>query len=207
MTREEDMIADKMALEEVIETLQTWIATADDEYDREEMGRVCGLKEALHEIKKIKPCTDAISRQAAIDAIYACYIGGKEAVDKAPYSDHYAEGIDEAVNAVEELPSVSCSENMNRCKDAVSRQEVLDLIADYDLSMGQVVRGIYALSSVTPIRPKGHWRPIYQGDEIINYRCSECEFGNTFGKGTIGMNFCPNCGADMVEPQESEDNG
>ena len=29
---------------------------------------------------------------------------------------------------------------------------------------------------------------------IIGYRCSECEFGNTFGKGTIGMNFCPNCG-------------
>ena len=50
---------------------------------------------------------DAISRHEAIDAIYACYIGGKEAVDKAPYSDHYAEGIDEAVTAVEELHSVS----------------------------------------------------------------------------------------------------
>lgn len=49
MTREED----KITLEEVIETLQTWIATADDEYDREEHGRVCGLKEALHLIKKV----------------------------------------------------------------------------------------------------------------------------------------------------------
>lgn len=46
---------------------------------------------------------------------------------------------------------------------------------------------------------KGHWRPVYQGDEIIDYRCSECEFGNTFGKGTVGMNFCPHCGADMRE--------
>lgn len=53
------------------------------------------------------------------------------------------------------------------------------------------------LPSVTPQEPKtGHWIPIYQGDEIIGYRCSECEFGNTFGKGTIGMNFCPNCGSD-----------
>lgn len=43
----------------------------------------------------------------------------------------------------------------------------------------------------------GHWRPIYQGDEIINYRCSECEQGNTFGKGTYGMNYCPYCGAKM----------
>lgn len=57
-----------MTLAEVIDTLQTWIRNADDEYDREEMGRVAGLKEALHEIKKIEPCEDAISRQAAIDA-------------------------------------------------------------------------------------------------------------------------------------------
>ena len=58
-----------MTLAEVIDTLQTWIRNADDEYDREEMGRVAGLKEALHEIKKIEPCEDAISRQAVIDAI------------------------------------------------------------------------------------------------------------------------------------------
>lgn len=38
--------------------------------------------------------------------------------------------------------------------DAVSRQAVLELIADYDLSMGQVVRGIHALPSVTPQEPK-----------------------------------------------------
>ena len=49
-------------------------------------------------------------------------------------------------------------------------------------------------------QPKtGHWRPIYQGDEIIDYRCSECEFGNTFGKSTHGMNYCPHCGAKMEE--------
>ncbi len=46
-------------------------------------------------------------------------------------------------------------------------------------------------------RPIGHWRPVYQGDEIIDYRCSECEFGHTFGKGTFRMNYCPNCGAKM----------
>lgn len=34
--------------------------------------------------------------------------------------------------------------------DLISKQAVLDLIADYDLSMGQVVRGIHALQSVTP---------------------------------------------------------
>ena len=64
------MDREEMTLEEVIETLQVWISTADDEYDREEHGRVCGLKEALHEIKKIKPCTDVISRQAALEQTY-----------------------------------------------------------------------------------------------------------------------------------------
>lgn len=66
-----------MTVTEVIDTLQTWIRNADDEYDREEMGRVAGLKEALHEIKKIEPCgkdinvpaTDAISRQAVLNIL------------------------------------------------------------------------------------------------------------------------------------------
>ena len=56
------------------------------------------------------------------------------------------------------------------------------------------------------VRPKtGYWRPVYQGDYIINYRCTECDFGNTFGKNTYRMNYCPNCGARMVDPQESEE--
>ena len=52
------------------------------------------------------------------------------------------------------------------------------------------------------VRPRsGHWRAVYQGDCIINYRCSECEFGNTFGKNTYRMNYCPNCGAKMEEEE------
>lgn len=35
----------------------------------------------------------------------------------------------------------------------ISEQAVLDLIADYDLSMGQVVKGIHALPSVNPQEP------------------------------------------------------
>ena len=44
--------------------------------------------------------------------------------------------------------------------DSVSRQAVLELIADDDLSMGQVVKGIHALPSVTPQEP----------------RCKECKW-------------------------------
>ena len=38
----------------------------------------------------------------------------------------------------------------NLATDAISRTAALDLIADYDLSMGQVVRGIHALPSAQP---------------------------------------------------------
>lgn len=41
----------------------------------------------------------------------------------------------------------------------------------------------------------GHLIPIYQGDEIIYYRCSECEFASTKNR----MNFCPNCRCCMVK--------
>lgn len=58
-----------MTLAEVIDTLQTWIRNADDECDREEMGRVAGLKEALHEIKRIEPCENAISKQAVLNIL------------------------------------------------------------------------------------------------------------------------------------------
>ncbi len=37
--------------------------------------------------------------------------------------------------------------------DCISRQAVLELIADYDLGMGQVVKGIHALPPVTPQEP------------------------------------------------------
>lgn len=44
-----------MTKNEVVETIRTWIKNADDEYDIEEQGRVCGLMDALELIKQIEP--------------------------------------------------------------------------------------------------------------------------------------------------------
>ena len=85
------------------------------------------------------------------------------------------------------------------CEDAISRQAVLDLIADYDLSMGQVVRGIHALSSVTPKQKMGRW--IDTDNYYRRWKCSECGYHTRDEE----PNYCPYCGAKMVEPQESED--
>lgn len=52
----------------------------------------------------------------------------------------------------------------------ISEQAVLNLIADYDLSMGQVVKGIHALPSVTLQEPR--WIPVSE-------RLPEFEYGES----------------------------
>ena len=60
--------------------------------------------------------------------------------------------------------------------DLISRRAVLELVADYDLSMGQVVRGIHALPSVN------------------SQDCDTCEVGNP----------CLYCKHEFEPPERSE---
>ena len=62
-------------------------------------------------------------------------------------------------DAVNEVVKVIKALQQELCGDAISRQAVLELVADYDLSMGQVVKGIHALPSVT-VRQSGEWIPV-----------------------------------------------
>ena len=83
------------------------------------------------------------------------------------------------------------------CEDAISKSAVLDLISDYDLSMGQVVKSIHALPPVTPKQKTGKW--IVHVDCEGKTRCCECDqCGYKTGKYTWkNPNFCENCGAKM----------
>lgn len=94
--------------------------------------------------------------------------------------------IIEALEKIEQEP----------CDDCVSRQAVLDLVADYDLSMGQVVKGIHALPPATPQPKVGYWEWMqYDGNPNIgNWHCSECHsIGRSY------FDFCPFCGTKMSE--------
>jgi hypothetical protein len=94
------------------------------------------------------------------------------------------------------------------CEDAISRQSVINEIENDCMKGGlgscfacyndaQAFRGeIEKLPSVTPSRRKGHW--IAKDSFEIEFKCSECEWEG------YDTNFCPICGAEMVEPQESE---
>ena len=116
------------------------------------------------------------------------------------------EALEMAIKALEQEP----------CDDAISRQAMLEFIhAMYDthitetedgeyIDYNATVYGIKKLPSVNPQPKTGHWiRGKYTEDDIryndSSYKCSECGRIVDFKE-----NFCPSCGAKMVDPQEGE---
>ena len=87
--------------------------------------------------------------------------------------------------------------------DAVSRQAVLDGLRG--CICDEWVKTLFAtmvkqLPSVTPSRRKGRWIET-DPDDPCWYKCSNC------GRlEDMPDNYCPKCGAENVEPQESEVN-
>ena len=86
--------------------------------------------------------------------------------------------------------------------DLISRADVLKLMQDNwhthngDWAMQESMDDIRALPSVTSQEPRrGHW---ILRNSFLEPKCSECNYE------CERYNFCPNCGAKMVEPQESE---
>ncbi|MBP5168911.1 MAG: hypothetical protein ILP14_06890 [Oscillospiraceae bacterium] len=94
-------------------------------------------------------------------------------------------------------------------KDLIERQAVLDILAQYEDSedlAGVLIRIIKELPSVNTEKT-GHWILL---DECSNsgYYCSECHkkvVKEGWSETVKKIKFCLNCGAKMVEPQESED--
>jgi hypothetical protein len=87
--------------------------------------------------------------------------------------------------------------------DLISRQAVLDKKELVELEDGQSFycispEDVETLQPVTPQPKTGHW--IRQSDDYHDYY--ECEYcGIAVGLDDI-KNYCPKCGAKMVEPQE-----
>lgn len=105
------------------------------------------------------------------------------------------------------------------CEDCVSRQIISDYVANHiqeintgygDLNkhtnkiLRMIVDYIEGIPPVTPQPKIGQWieHPHEAGAnwEYPKYECSECHVWED-----DDSDFCPNCGAKMVEPQESEE--
>ena len=128
-------------------------------------------KKIVCHFREQEPCEDAISRQEAIEAMYAL-CNTDETLKENPWRDN--PHIDAITDAIEDLPSVN------------------PLSKDYNT--------IY----YTPQPKTGYW--ILTSDDDCEYcTCSECGYQN--GENwMIGsqIKFCQECGAKMIEPQESE---
>ena len=93
------------------------------------------------------------------------------------------------------------------CEDAISREAVKDLFCRICMENNLCYRSketcedlrlFDELPSVTPSRHKGHWIDIGSGEECSV--CHEIQYGYDNHRF-----YCGNCGAKMVEPQESEE--
>ena len=166
-----------------------------------------------------QPCGDAINRQAVIDIIHKTIydffdVCGDD--EEVPISDKdklllkVNKAICNNIKALEQEP----------CDDAISRQAVLDIVDGYSESQSNVedvtqdiISDILVLSPIKQEPKIGHWEYVQYdyNPRLGNWHCSECrcvviECVDKNEKGGIPLyNYCPNCGAKMIEPQaESE---
>jgi len=108
-------------------------------------------------------------------------------------------GTDEDRERIEKAVELLCGEP---CEETISRQAVLDLAVKIELPDSQTFfcispEDVEALPPVTPQPKTGHW---IECEEEVKCFCSECKEISDYP-----TQFCPNCGAKMVEPQESEE--
>ena len=85
------------------------------------------------------------------------------------------------------------------CPDAISRSDMLDAIGHGTIYTSEELQKIIkGLPSVNPQPKMGWW--IFDETLDKHYYCSECK-----SMGVDYWDFCPYCGAKMIEPQERED--
>ena len=108
------------------------------------------------------------------------------------------------------------------CEDAISRKVVLNKIKevcfsrekewiDFRVSQGSngqrdfIIKFIESLPPVTPKPKTGHWNTYELAQGGINEKwleCSECMWSNAL---LIPRNYCPKCGARMMEKEDDKE--
>ncbi|MGJ0566838.1 hypothetical protein ACR73B_17095 [Enterococcus innesii] len=162
------------------------------------------LKAKLECLKRETSGTDFDCNNSNCDECSLCYEQGNMGEQK--------QALDMAIKALEQEP----------CEDAIRRADAEALFrnarsklnpSDYktadefntrDLMLLNAEQFIHLLPSVRPQKPKtGHWIDIMVGD-MPAQACDRCNTFYPLSYTGGGHRYCPNCGAKMIEPQESE---
>ena len=125
-----------------------------------------------------------------------CEVSGKVCDDNCP-TQYEAGNMGEII---ENLEAISKMLEQEPCEDAISRQAVLDVIEREEFK-GDAISEIEKLSSVIPQPKTGHWNTYELAQGGINEKwleCSECMWSNAL---LIPRNYCPKCGARMIEKE------
>lgn len=169
------------------------------------------IRSAVEEIKE--PCEDKIIEWKK---------DFKEYVNSLSMLNDDYKGI---MEYIDELPVTS----KQPCEDAISRADAINKVTNFYTNcerlkmfrhtsneVKQTVTDILCdLPPVQPMPKMGHWveytrvlipEPINRWEQA--WYCSECGYGNQEcedGSAWLEWKYCPNCGARMVKPQESEE--
>ena len=128
------------------------------------------------------------------------------------------ECADEHRQLAEWLRELKRLKEQEPCEDAISRKVVLNKIKevcfsrekewiDFRVSQGSngqrdfIIKFIESLPPVTPKPKTGHWNTYELAQGGINEKwleCSECMWSNAL---LIPRNYCPKCGARMIEKE------
>ena len=171
-----------------------------------------------------EPCENAISREAAIDIVkHECgewkglskeivkQFNGLPPVQPKYNPDEWCHDCKEYDHDKHCCPRYNkvirntVEEMKQSCEDAVSRKWLVEALEAKGFSLTDTDYNImiHLIRDTAPsVQPKikvGHWIDIPKYKDIA-WQCSECEYFTT-----LKHSYCPNCGAKMVEPQESED--
>lgn len=186
------------------------------------------IKAAIKALEQ-QPCDDAVSREAVIEILenYGCTnreglifkdIRALPPVTQKP--KYWIDKDNKIYKMPDDIPTMTIQYPTITHEDTISRTEVMNVISDFVTFEKYIDKHNHItfepleqmINSLPPVTQKyGKWiehteietsAPEY----LMFYECSECGNKPCFCKSDIHKKrFCSNCGARMVEPQESEE--
>ena len=117
--------------------------------------------------------------------------------DQTYHEDETREAKDMAIKALEQEP---CEDEYIKVPKKALKYRTAGMVAynaEWLKNHFDIERAVILGCEYKPQEPRtGHWMK-----QDLGYRCSNCTLC-TNEKGRLTYNYCPNCGAKMVEPQE-----